>query len=111
MESLEEDENRSPDAQDMEMAQQYRSRGHQHQTFVKTEGSVAGDTPYLANAPPSELNVQLEQPGDMDRLPQKSIINLPPGRRDGSQGYVETDEIFKELFGEDSDSCFWSDRD
>lgn len=111
MESLEEDENRSPDAQDMEMAQQYRSRGYQHQTFVKTEGSVAGDTPYLANAPPSELNVQLEQPGDMDRLPQKSIINLPPGRRDGSQGYVETDEIFKELFGEDSDSCFWSDRD
>ncbi|CAK3801885.1 CENP-A multicopy suppressor 2 [Lecanosticta acicola] len=86
MESMEEDMNRSPDAEDLEMARQYRSRSHPQQPFVKTEGSIAADTLYLANVPPSELNVQLEEPGDMGRLPQKSIINLPPGRRDGSQG-------------------------
>lgn len=43
VESMEDDENLSPDADDLETATQYRSRKHQQETVVKIEGSVAGD--------------------------------------------------------------------
>lgn len=43
VESMEDDENRSPDADDLETASQYRSRQHQQKTTVKVEGSFAGD--------------------------------------------------------------------
>lgn len=68
IESMEDDEDRSPDADDMEMANQYRSRKHTQQTIVKIEGSGAGD-----------LN----------------------DTRDGADGYVEYDELFLELFGDE----------
>ncbi|KXT14137.1 hypothetical protein AC579_83 [Pseudocercospora musae] len=45
MESLEDDENRSPDADDLEMAAHYRSRNHLHGSFVKTEGSPVEEIP------------------------------------------------------------------
>lgn len=66
IESMEDDENRSPDADDMEVASRYRSRQHRKETVVKTEGSVAGDM--------SDIR--------------------------GSEGYVECDDLFLELFGE-----------
>ncbi|KAK4505657.1 hypothetical protein PRZ48_003622 [Zasmidium cellare] len=52
MESMEDDENRSPDAEDMEMAAHYRSRHHREESFFKTEGSVASDMPYAMDGPP-----------------------------------------------------------
>ena len=84
------DEDRSPDAQDMEVAAQYQAR---RQQTLETE------------ATPSEMNVEMETPGDMDQLPHKMLLNLPPGRPRGvSQGYVDSaDDIFDELFGDTSD--------
>jgi hypothetical protein len=44
MESLEEDENRSPDEDDAEAAARYRSR-HSQQPFVKIEGAAHDTAP------------------------------------------------------------------
>lgn len=105
--SLENDEDRSPDAEDYEMAAQYRRRGRQSHPVVKIEGSAPPTAPptYPSDAPPSEMNIELETPGDMNQLPRKMLLDLPLPRRDGSQGYVyssdDDDELFRELFGED----------
>ncbi|KAH9828927.1 hypothetical protein Tdes44962_MAKER02356 [Teratosphaeria destructans] len=66
-------EDRSPDARDLEDAAQYRARSQQPQTFIKSEG------PDLSEVRPSEINVSLETPGDMSQLPNKMRLNLPPG--------------------------------
>lgn len=60
VESMEDDENRSPDVEDLEMAAQYRSRQHQQKTIVKIEGSSAGDT--------SEMRADIEGYVDNDEL-------------------------------------------
>ncbi|KAK3680030.1 hypothetical protein LTR78_000407 [Recurvomyces mirabilis] len=80
----EDDENRSPTAEDLEMAAQYHARGKQ--AAIKKQSAEP-----TAAAPSefgfSEMNVELETPGDMDQLPQRMLINMPPGRnRQGSQG-------------------------
>lgn len=75
MESLEDDENRSPDADDLEVAAHYRSRNYRQESFVKIEGSVAGDLPYA-----------------IDGLPRSDFDAK-------SQGYVDN-ELLQELFGE-----------
>lgn len=67
VESMEDDENRSPDADDVDVAAQYRSRQHRQETIVKIEGFVAGDV---------------------------------SDTRAGSEGYVNHDQLFLELFGE-----------
>jgi hypothetical protein len=111
VESLERDEaDRSPDDQDYEMAASYKPRkGHS-----KSRSVTGGDgLPPVWSAPPtypservSDMDIQLETPGDMNQLPSRMLLNLPPPRkeREGSQGYVAsvdcTDEIFRELFGE-----------
>ena len=83
----EEDENRSPDAEDLEVASQFRPRNHRQSPFVKIEGWTATDVPpYPSDAPSAnEMNVRMERPGDMDQLPQKMLLNLPH-KRDGNQG-------------------------
>ncbi|KAF2767669.1 hypothetical protein EJ03DRAFT_375963 [Teratosphaeria nubilosa] len=74
-------EDRSPDARDLEDAAQYRARSQQPQTFIKSEG------PYPSDLPQSEMNVSLETPGDMSQLPNKMRLNLPPGfPRERNQG-------------------------
>ena len=101
MESMEDEDDRSPTGQDDEMAAHHRSRSTQSQTFIKTENS--GDAMSLngATAPWKRIGFATELPGDMDQLPQKMMLNLPPGRRDGSQGYVNTeDDVLRELFGD-----------
>ena len=104
--SLENDEDRSPDPQDYEMAAQYRARGRRSHTVVKTERSASSrplPPMYPSDALNSDMNIEMEIPGDMNQLPHKMLLNLPPGRREQSQGYVSTDndELFRELFGEE----------
>jgi hypothetical protein len=50
--------------------------------------------PYPSDAPTSELNFEWEQPGDMNQLPQKMLLNLPPGR--GGERYVATTQMSDE---------------
>ena len=106
IESLENDPDREPDALDYEMASQYRVRGRQQShSIVKTEGVAPARPPptYPSDAPPSEMNINMETPGDMNQLPHKMLLSLPPGRREGSQGYVNSidDEVLRDLFGND----------
>ena len=111
VESLERDEaDRSPDDQDYEMAASYKSRKGR----PKSESVIGSDgLATMRPAPPTypskgvgDMDIQLETPGDMNQLPSRMFLNLPPPRkeREGSQGYVDsvdgTDEIFRELFGE-----------
>jgi hypothetical protein len=111
VESLERDEaDRSPDAQDYDMAARYKSRkdNTQSQLVIGSDGmaSVHAAPPTYPSEGPSEMNINLETPGDMNQLPNRMLLNIPPQRkeREGSQGYVAstdgTDEIFRELFGE-----------
>ncbi len=105
----ENEEDRSPDAEDYEMAAQYRPRSKKPDTFVKIEGDGAALS--LEDIPPAlkVMRMTLEQPGNMNNLPQKMFLNLPPGRgreprepRESSQGYVATDDdLMRELFGDD----------
>ena len=111
------EEDRSPDALDYEIAAQHQKRGgqqqHTQQPVVKIEGGATSATlppPYPTDVTPSEMNIELETPGDMNELPHKMILNLPPGRpREGSQGYVhspsrsefdDNDDVLRELFGD-----------
>lgn len=100
MESMEEEEDRSPDAQDYQAAAQYRPRTKRSRTFIKTEES--GDAISVNDTVPMKrIGFAMELPGDMNRLPEKMLLNVPPRRRDGSQGYVNTDDdILRELFGD-----------
>lgn len=79
MESLEVDENRSPDAEDLEAAAHWRSRNYRQEPFVKTEGSVAGGLPYaMGGLPHSDFDAR-------------------------NYGYVDN-ELLQELFGECDDT-------
>jgi len=67
---------------------QYQPPKKQRKTRIKSEGLESGKMPppYPSDAPTSELNFEWEQPGDMNQLPQKMLLNLPPGR--GGERYV-----------------------
>ncbi|KAI7361712.1 hypothetical protein KC354_g7873 [Hortaea werneckii] len=65
--NYDDNEDRSPDAQDLEVAAQYNSRRQ--------------NTAETTDATPSEMNVEMEAPGDMGQLPHKMLLNLPPGRQ------------------------------
>lgn len=88
MDSLENEEDRSPDAEDLEMAAQYRSRSYPRGPIVKTEGSPVDDLPtaYLMS---SEVHGDL--PIDVHPLPD----NMEPQRYDAYD-----DSLLDELFGE-----------
>jgi hypothetical protein len=93
LDDFDDDENRSPDAQDLEVAAQYQTRSQQPHTFIKSEGMETD------SLPPSEMRVSMETPGDMSQLPQKMLLNLPRPQREKSQGYVATNpDLFDELF-------------
>ncbi|KXL43032.1 MAG: hypothetical protein FE78DRAFT_93074 [Acidomyces sp. 'richmondensis'] len=88
VDDFDDDENRTPDAQDLEVAAQYNARSRQCSSFIKREGDDAGtQLPCSTEIPQSEMNVELEVPGDMTQLPHKMLLNLPPERyRERSQG-------------------------
>jgi hypothetical protein len=71
------DENRSPDAEDLEVAAQYHARGLRGQPVIKSEGDDAGfQGIYPSDALPGEMDLQ------------------------DNQGYVDHDQaLFQELFG------------
>nr|OQO20359.1 hypothetical protein B0A51_16609 [Rachicladosporium sp. CCFEE 5018] len=73
---------KSPDDVDYAAASEYQVRRHEHSVHIKSEGRAARPLPppYPSDAPTSELNFEWEQPGDMNRLPQRMMLNLPPGR-------------------------------
>ena len=82
-------EDRSPDANDYEAAGRYNARKRPKHTRIKSEGllTTAVPPPYPSDAPTSEINFAWEEPGDMNRLPSKMLLNLPPHRaRESSQG-------------------------
>jgi hypothetical protein len=92
----------SPDVEDYMMAGQYQPRKQQRKTHIKSEGLEAAKMPppYPSDAPTSEINFEWEQPGDMNQLPQRMLLNLPPGR--GVERYVDShqtiyDEILQEI--------------
>jgi len=106
VDDFDDDENRTPDAQDLEVAAQYNARSRQYHSFIKHEGDEYGvQLPYSIEVPPSEMNVELEVPGDMTQLPHKMLLNLPPERyRERSQGYVDSrPDLPDELFGDASE--------
>ena len=89
-----------------ERSAQHRGRGREqsHPIVKIEEGAIAPLPPtYPSDALPSDMNIEMETPGDMNQLPSKMLLNLPPGRREGSQGYVDStdDDVFRELFGEE----------
>lgn len=93
MDALEQadDENRSPDAADFEMAAQYSARDVRQSTNEPM--IMAGD-----------FEIEMQMPGDMNQLPQKIIPNQVAIQRGNSQGYVESHEmLFEELFGSTDD--------
>lgn len=105
MPDFEDDENRSPDAQDLEDAAQYQARRQQSQSLVPGERYDTDMPSYPSGAANNGMSVNLEIPGDMEQLPNKMLLNMPPVRiRQESQGYVESnDDLFAELFGDASD--------
>ncbi|KAF2161331.1 hypothetical protein M409DRAFT_69920 [Zasmidium cellare ATCC 36951] len=93
MESLEDDENRSPDADDMEVAAHYRSRHHRQEAFFKTEGSVAGDLPYsMDGLPQSDIDAKShgQTPQPDANASRRGSLALPfkPPPRASSQAQV-----------------------
>ena len=96
-ETLENDEDRSPDAQDYEMASQYNARSgrQQSQPVIKIEGSeTVRPMPPLFNE-----SIQLNH-GGMS-FDDSGDYSMSQGAVDGSQGYVSTDDVFRELFGDE----------
>lgn len=94
----------SPDADEYVMAGQYQPCKQQRKTHIKSEGLEAAKMPppYPSDAPTSEINFEWEQPGDMNQLPQRMLLNLPPGR--GVERYVDShqtsyEDILRELDG------------
>jgi hypothetical protein len=80
----------SPDGDDYMTAGQYQPRKQQRKTHIKSEGleTAKMPPPYPSDAPTSEINFEWEQPGDMNQLPKKMLLNLPPGR--GVERYVDS---------------------
>jgi hypothetical protein len=68
----------------------YQPRQQQRKTHIKSEGLEAAKMPppYPSDAPTSEINFEWEQPGDMNQLPKRMLLNLPPGR--GVERYVDS---------------------
>jgi hypothetical protein len=88
-------DDRSPEECYTTMAQ-YQPPKKQRKTRIKSEGVESGKMPppYPSDAPTSELNFEWEQPGDMNQLPQKMLLNLPPGR--GVERYVASTQMSHE---------------
>lgn len=109
IDSLERDEDRLPDPVNDDLPTQQRPRGRKKsRPVVKIEelASVPRPPPYPSDAQGSDIEFQLVAPGDMNQLPRKMLLDLPPPsqlRREGSQGYVysDHDDLFRELFGDD----------
>ncbi|TKA68366.1 hypothetical protein B0A55_07471 [Friedmanniomyces simplex] len=75
------DENRSPDAEDHEIAAHYHARNSTVQPSSRSGDASSRMLPtYPSNGLTSDMNVSLEVPGDMGQLPQKMLINVGPGR-------------------------------
>lgn len=90
----ENEEDRSPDAQDYEVATQYRSRRYQPRPVIKTERSASVTSRAgLVGAPQAEININLEQPGDMSQLQSRMSLDFVPHSRRSIQGYVHQQEI------------------
>ncbi|KAK3066172.1 hypothetical protein LTR53_017588, partial [Teratosphaeriaceae sp. CCFEE 6253] len=85
---FDEDEDRSPDVEDLEMASQYQARRPRAKAAAKNKNSSSGRAPtYPGSISMSDMTVEFETPGDMSQLPHKILLNLPPGRhRADSQG-------------------------
>lgn len=97
VDTLENEEDRSPDAQDYEMVSQYKARNgrEQSQPIVKIEGSEAA-------RPMPPLFDERAQMGDRSMsFNDAGDFSMPRGGDDGDQGYVSTDDIFRELFGDE----------
>lgn len=95
-ETLENEEDRSPDAQDYELAAQFKARNgrQQSQPLIKTEGlETARPMPPLFDENAQAANRHMSF-NDADN------IAMSREDREGSQGYVATDDIFRELFGD-----------
>lgn len=89
VQSFENDNARSAHA-DQTAMNIYAAAGRRN-TYIKEESLAGSTSPQPMDVPPSSEmnilmdNVQMEAPGDMNRLPQRVLLNLPPGRRGGSQ--------------------------
>jgi hypothetical protein len=88
-------DSQSPFADDTFAMARNDSQTYGRDASVKSEGSMARSvSPRLMDVPPSSEmtiqmdNIQMERPGDMNRLPRRSLLNVPPARRGLSQGYV-----------------------
>ncbi|KAK5136991.1 hypothetical protein LTR08_001498 [Meristemomyces frigidus] len=101
----EDDENRSPDAQDLEVAAQYSARTQQSQAVIGHEENEFGVHAYPSHIPQSGMDVELEVSSDRHQLPHKVLLNMPPARYNQERpGYVNTDEDpYAELFEDTGD--------
>lgn len=107
--SLENDEDRSPDAQDDNLAAYYQACRRRSHTVIKTEGDATAAAPppamHSGRSLAIGMSIELETPGDMEQLPQTMLLNIPPSRIKSSQPYVLPDDVnsdtfFEELFGD-----------
>ncbi|TKA34942.1 hypothetical protein B0A54_13905 [Friedmanniomyces endolithicus] len=68
------DENRSPDAMDYEIAAQYHARVSTVRPSARKDDAIPQLPPsYTSDLLTSDMNVNLERPGDMTQLPQKML--------------------------------------
>jgi hypothetical protein len=86
-------ESQSPFADDNLAMAQNNSQTYERDTSVKKEGSMTRSvSPRLMDVPASSEttiqmdNIRMERPGDMNRLPRRVLLNIPPARRGLSQG-------------------------
>ena len=97
IDTMENDEDRSPDAQDYEVAAQYKARNgrQQSQPLVKIEGSEA------ARPMPPLFDESTQMGNGSMSFHDAGDPTMTQGFGEGSQGYVSSDEIFRELFGDE----------
>ncbi|KAK0264403.1 hypothetical protein LTS09_001881 [Friedmanniomyces endolithicus] len=75
------DENRSPDAMDYEIAAQYHARVSTVRPSARKDDAIPQLPPsYTSDLLTSDMNVNLERPGDMTQLPQKMLYSAGAGR-------------------------------
>ncbi|KAK0825203.1 hypothetical protein LTR73_007157 [Friedmanniomyces endolithicus] len=75
------DENRSPDAMDHEIAAQYHARVSTVRPSARKDDAISQLPPsYTSDLLTSDMNVNLERPGDMTQLPQKMLYSAGAGR-------------------------------
>lgn len=84
------EEDRSPDAEDLAVAAQYQSRSRAES---KRSDTVDGRerTPLLLSES-APMTIMQCMPGPADQLPSKMLLNLPPGRRQTSEGSVSPED-------------------